>query len=135
MRAHAAAGRRMPPVLHVAFAELMRGGAEQMLAGEGRLGMHQRHRVLQLIAEAEGAAGLIKAGARPEPAAKRLIDQPAVGQHVDGGIGRFDVDRAERAIPKFVDAFERDTAGVGPAKALDQVVHLGRCCDRPRDGN
>ena len=51
----------------------MRGGAEKMLAGQGRLGVDQRHHILQLIAEAIGAAGLIKAGAPPEPAAKGLI--------------------------------------------------------------
>ena len=51
----------------------MRGGAEKMLAGQGRLGMDQRHHILQLIAESIGTAGLIKAGAPPEPAAKGLI--------------------------------------------------------------
>ena len=63
----------MPPMLDVAFAKLMRGGAEKMLAGQGRLGVDQRHHILQLIAEAVGTAGLIKAGAPPEPAAKGLI--------------------------------------------------------------
>ena len=53
----------MPPMLHVAFAELMRRGAQKMLAGEGRLGMHQRHHILQLVAEAKRSAGLIKPGA------------------------------------------------------------------------
>ena len=91
MRAHAAAGRRMPPMLHVAFAELMRGGAQQMLAGEGRLGMHQRHHVLQLVAESVGAAGLIKSRPAPEPAAQGLIQQPAVRHHIHGGIGRFHI--------------------------------------------
>ena len=107
MRAHAAARRGMPPMLHIAFAELMRGGAQQMLAGEGRFGMHQRHHVLQLVAESVGAAGLIKPGAAPEPAAQGLIQQPAVGHHIHGGIGRFDVHRAERSVPILPDAFER----------------------------
>jgi len=38
-------------MLHIAFAELMRGGAQQMFAGQGRFGVHQRHHVLQLVAE------------------------------------------------------------------------------------
>jgi len=33
-------------MLHVAFAELARGGAEQMLTGERRFGVHQRHYIL-----------------------------------------------------------------------------------------
>ena len=135
MRAHAAARRRMPPMLHIAFAELMRGGAEQMLAGQGRLGVHQRHHILQLIAEAIRTAGLIKAGAPPEPAAKRLVNSQPLAIDVHGGIWRIDVDRAEGAIPKFVHAGERDAAGVGPAKTLDQIRALRRCCDRPRAEN
>ena len=73
MGAHAAAHWRVPPMLHIAFAKLMRGGAEKMLADQGRLRVHQCHHVLQLIAEAIRTAGLIKAGATPEPAAKGLV--------------------------------------------------------------
>jgi hypothetical protein len=47
-------------VLHVALEELARCGAENVLAGHGRLGVHQRHHVLQLIAEAVGAAALVE---------------------------------------------------------------------------
>ena len=68
----AARGRRLvPPVLHVAFDELPSGGAQQVLAREIRPREQQRHHVLQLIAEAERAARLVVAGARPEPAADR----------------------------------------------------------------
>ena len=74
MRAHAAARGRMPPMLHVAFAELMGGGAEEVFAEETRFGVDQRHAILQLIAEAEGAAGLIEAGARPDAATERLVE-------------------------------------------------------------
>ena len=42
-RANAASGRRMPPVLHVAFHELVRGRTQQMLAGDRSLGNGQRH--------------------------------------------------------------------------------------------
>ncbi len=71
-----------------------RGGAQQMLAQQAGLGMHQRHRVLQLVAEAERAAGLVEARPRPHAAGERLIDQPAVGQEIDGRVGRFDMHRA-----------------------------------------
>src|SRR6266403_1722739 len=66
MGAHAAAHRRMPPMLDIAFAKLMRGGTEKMLTDQGRLGVHQCHHVLQLIAEAIRTTGLIKARAPPE---------------------------------------------------------------------
>ena len=131
MRPHAAPGRGMPPMLHIAFAELMRGGAEQMLAGEGRFGMHQRHHVLQLVAEPVGAAGLIKPRPAPEPAAQGLIQQPAVRHHIHGRIGRVHVHRAERPIPIFPDAFEGDAAGVGAPKALDQILHVRRVATDP----
>ena len=66
-----AAGRLVPPVLHVALDELPAGGAQQVLARELGPREQQRHHVLQLVAEAEGAAGLVVAGARPEPAGER----------------------------------------------------------------
>ena len=90
MRPHAAARRGMPPMLHVAFPELPGGGAQQVLAGERRFGVHQRHRVLQLVAETIGSAGLIESRPPPEPAAQCLIEQPAVRHHVH---------RRDRAYP------------------------------------
>ena len=62
-------------MLHVPFAELVGGGAEQMFAQQAGLGMDEGHRVLQLIAEAERAAGLIEARARPHAAGERLINR------------------------------------------------------------
>ena len=90
MRAHAASRRRMPPMLHIALAELTRRAQQQMLAHQLRLGMDERHRVLQLIAETEGAARLIESAARPHAARQRLIEQPAIGQ---------DIERSGRAFP------------------------------------
>ena len=98
--AQAAAGRLVPPVLHVAFDELPAGGAQQVLARQVRPRQQQRHHVLQLIAEAEGAARLVVAGARPEPAADGLIEQPAVHQHVERIVRRAHLDRVERAVPR-----------------------------------
>jgi len=56
MGAHALSIGRVPPVLHVALEELVLGTADQLLTGEPRCRMHQRHGVLQLIAETVGAA-------------------------------------------------------------------------------
>ena len=50
--ADAAALRRMPPVLHVALLELSARRAEQVFAKQFGGGVHERHRILELIAEA-----------------------------------------------------------------------------------
>ena len=65
MRAHAVAAGRMPPVLHVALHELPARATQQLFAREPRRGVHERRRVLQLIAKAEGAARLIITAASP----------------------------------------------------------------------
>ena len=60
-RAHALTRMRQPPMLHVALDELPRRGAQQVLARHRRLRGDQRHAVLQLVAEAVGAARLVEA--------------------------------------------------------------------------
>ena len=99
MRAHAGAARRMPPVLHVAFGKLARRADEDLLAQHGRCGPGQRHRVLQLVTKAGGAAGLIEAGLGPQPARHRLVQQPAVDQRVEQRVGRAHGGRAEQVVP------------------------------------
>jgi hypothetical protein len=56
MGAHAAALGRVPPMLDVPFAKLLRGGSQQMLAEQVRLAEGECHCVLQLVSEPEGAA-------------------------------------------------------------------------------
>ena len=109
--------------------------AQQVLAGEGRLGMHERHHVLQLVAEPVGPAGLIEARPAPEPAAQGLVQQPAVRHHVHGRIGRVHVYRAERPVPVGPDPLERRAARVRAGETVDQVLRLGRRCGRPRGEN
>ena len=55
MGPHAAAGRWMPPMLDIALLKLPGRRAEQLLAEQFRRGMHEGHRILELIAEAVGA--------------------------------------------------------------------------------
>ena len=99
MRAHARATRRMPPVLHIAFGKLPRGVEHDLPAQQVRRGPGQRHRVLQLIAETEGAAGLVKTGLRPESARHRLVQQPAVDHRVEQRVGGLHCRRAEQRVP------------------------------------
>src|SRR3546814_3521071 len=61
--------------------------------------MQHRHRVLQLVAEAERAARLVVAAAREVATADGLVQQPAVGEQVDGWFRRFHLHRAQGAQP------------------------------------
>ena len=65
MRAYAAAGRRMPPVLYITFEELTRRRAQNMFTGKLRRHQRDRHTVLQLIAKTVGPACLIERGTGP----------------------------------------------------------------------
>ena len=78
--AHAAALRRMPPVLYIPLGELTACGKKEVLTREARFGVDERHHVLQLIAKTEGAPGLVVAASRPQAACQRLVQEPAVGQ-------------------------------------------------------
>ena len=98
-RAQPAARRLVPPMLHVAFDELMSGGPQQVLAPKVWPRERERHHVLQLIAEAERAARLVVTGAGPEAAAHVLIQQPPVHQHIKRIIRRPNADTIETAIP------------------------------------
>src|SRR5437667_5830865 len=131
MGAHAAARGRVPPMLDVAFAELVSGSPQQMLARQARFGMDQRHYVLQLVAETIRAAGLIEARSPPKPAAQRLIQQPAVGHHIYGRIGRFDVHSAEGAVPITPNAFQFGAAGIAPPKPLDEMAYFRGAASHP----
>ena len=112
MRAHAAARRADA----TSAGRRLRGtGAPRTAAdarAQRRLGMDQRHGVLQLVAEAEGAARLVVAAARPQAAGQGLVEQPAVGQHIERRIGGFHLHRAQRAVPVLPDRFQRARAAV-----------------------
>ena len=62
-------------------------------------GVHQRHRVLQLVAESECAAGLIEP-LRPQTRhADHLVNQPAVGNRVERVVGRLDHAPRRAVVP------------------------------------
>ena len=98
--AGAAARRRMPPVLHVAFDELAaaRRAADARARASG-FEHRQRHHVLELIAEAVGAARLVERRARPDAAGQRLVEQPAVEQQVHRPIRRRHLDACRARRP------------------------------------
>ena len=110
-------------MLHVALGKLPACGAQQVLACEGGLREDQRHRVLQLIAEAVGAARLVERAARPEAARERLVQQPAVQHEIERAVRRTDVDRAEHGAPVGA----HGSAGRPSTSALRQrvIMRLG----------
>ena len=103
----AAAGWRMPPVLHVTFSELVRCRSEQLLTRKVGPRDQERHDVLQLIAEAIRTAGLVERRPGPEAAGERLVDQPAIQEDVHRSIGRPHLDRAEDLVPLAPDLGQR----------------------------
>ncbi len=88
--------------------------------------MDQCHRILQLVAEAERAAGLVIAAARPHAAGQGLIQQPAVGQHIERFIRRFHLHRAQAVVPELPDVFQRSARGMGATETLHQTIGIFR---------
>ena len=60
-------------MLHIAFQELAGREQQQVLAHQVRPGVDERHHVLQLIAETEGAPRLVEAAAGPKAAPESLV--------------------------------------------------------------
>ncbi len=133
MGAHALSVGRMPPVLHVALAELAFGATDQLLAGKPRRRMNQCHGVLQLVAEAVGAAGLVIAAAPPQPARQRLVKQPAVGEHIERGVRRLHMHCAQRVVPVFPHRFQRLACAGASAVSLDELLRFFGVASRAED--
>ena len=92
--------------------------------GQLRPRVQQRQDVLQLIAESERAAGLIGAAARPDAAAQRLVQQPAVDDEIERVVGRVHLDRAEALVPHPLGLGERRFDRLEPAVVLHQRAAL-----------
>src|SRR5258708_6423119 len=65
-RSHATSRWRMPPVQHIARLELITGSPQNMIVSNSRCREHQRHHILQLVAEAKCAAGLVESCPSPD---------------------------------------------------------------------
>jgi hypothetical protein len=124
MRAHAASGGRMPPVLNVSLDKLMARGPQQMFAHQPGLCMHQGHDVLQLIAKPERAPGLVISATPPKTAGQGLVEQPTVDQSVDTLVRGFHVDSAQRSLPVMPHAFQGSARRPSASIALDQSARF-----------
>src|SRR5512143_4091335 len=120
----------MPPVLNVSLPELTGRASKQMLAQKVRLGVNQRHGVLQLVAESEGASRLVVPAPGPETARKILVKEPPVGQDVDGRVGGFHLYGPESPLPVLPDRFKHPTRRRGSAAAIHQVPGVVRVFPR-----
>src|SRR5574341_625466 len=112
----------MPPVLDVPLLELTGRAAEEVLAYEVWLGVDERHHVLQLVAETEGAPRLVVSAPRPKTARESLVHKPAVGQHVEGRVRCFHLHGAERVLPVLPHRFERAARRSRSPEATRQVA-------------
>ncbi len=107
-------GRGVPPVLDVALGELPAGGAQEVLARQVRPDEEEREDVLELIAESVGAARLVVARARPEPAGEVLVEEPAVHEEVEGVVGRRDLDGRDVSSQNASTSRSSSAAASGP---------------------
>src|SRR6476646_3536926 len=111
----------MPPVLDIAFLKLPRCTEQKMLADKLRLAVDERHRILQLIAETEGAPRLIVSAPFPQTARQRLVQEPSVRQYVERLVRCLHIHRTKCVLPILPDHFERATRRGRPTKAAHQV--------------
>ena len=79
----AAAGRAMPPLEHVAFAELLARVQHDLRPRQPRFEERKRQHVLQLVAIAGRAAELVRAHTAEQPRRVKLVGQPGVDQPVE----------------------------------------------------
>src|SRR5262245_28166577 len=113
---------RMPPVLHVSFLELVCGRTKKMFAQQNRTGVDKGHGVLKLIPESERTSRLVESRAGPKAATDRLIEQPAISQNIQGGMRRFDLNRAERPRPMRTGEIQGIVARSDGAIDMEQIV-------------
>jgi len=99
VRPHAPSRWRVPPVQNISLQELVGRTAQEMFPGKLRFCIYQRHRILQLVAEAECSARLVESAARPDAARQGLVEEPAVGEHVESLIWSLHVNCAKGAVP------------------------------------
>ena len=111
-------GQRVPPVVDRAVGELVRGVQVDLLAAARRVDRQPDLRVLELVAEAVGAALLVVAAAAPEAGRDRLVAHPVVDQHVERRLRRPRRVRCERAPATSADL----RRGAADASAADRAA-------------
>ena len=122
-------------MLDITLLELMGRTQEEMLAHEARFCVDERHHVLQLVAETEGAPRLVVSAPGPKTARESLVQEPAIGQDIDGLVGCFHLHCAKRVIPVLPHCFERAARGGESPEMTHQfagVIGIPPCAE-PED--
>src|ERR1700693_1751703 len=124
MGPHSPIRRRVPPMLDIALEELMGRRPHKMLAGKRRLGVDERHRVLQLVAKSVSPTGLIKTSAPPKTTAQNLVQQPAIGHQVHRYVRSSHLNNTKRLLPIFPSVFEGRLGGPCFTIAFNQALRV-----------
>src|SRR5680860_818731 len=98
-----------------------------MFAHQFRCSMNECHYVLQLIAKTERATALIKRGACPKARGDGLVDQPAIGQGIQLGIGGLHLNCAQRFPPISMHRLERVLCSSAATGCVDPLSRFGGC--------
>ena len=121
MGAHAGAQRGVPPMLDITLGKLARGAHHDLFAQHRRRGPDQCHGVLQLVAKAGRAAGLIEGRLAPQPAGHGLVEQPMVHQRVEQRVGGGHDDGAQQPVPGRASALQA-LGGGHPRRRIGQLT-------------
>ena len=84
--------------------------------------MHQGHRVLKLISEAVGATRLVIAATTPYPRRECLVDEPSIGEHVEGDVGSLQIHRSKSPVPVRPYRFQCLAGATWAGKTLHQIL-------------
>src|SRR5512134_3681540 len=114
----------MPPMLHISLLKLTARAQQKLFPHEMRLAVNQCHRILKLVAEPEGAPRLIIAASRPETTSKRLIQEPAIGQHIEGLIGCLHMHGSQRVRPMLPQRLKRSSACCRTSKTTNDFAGI-----------
>ena len=108
-------------MLNISLPKLTGRAAEKVLAHKLRHRVDKRHYVLQLVAEAEGPSRLVVSVPSPKTARKGLVQEPAVGQNIEGRVGCFQLHGAESLLPILPYRFERAPRSRRSPETIDPV--------------
>ena len=91
-----------------------------MRARDARLGVHERHAVLQLVSKPVRAARLVQRRPRPHSARQRLVQRPSIEQRVELRLRRVNTDHRQPLVPRLGCFVDRLGRGGRRAVPLDQ---------------
>ena len=95
--------QRVPPMIDCPILELVPGVEQQLLLGPVGIYCEPELAVLQLVAEAEGATGLVVRSPSPHASRDRLILQPDIFHQVHRAVWSLYAHRTQQDVPTGFD--------------------------------